>query len=76
MAEKLTFESGMAELEQIVRDLENGTVSLDESFKSYQKGVKLYKKLKAILDEGDAKIRMLTEEGESELSEDALNENR
>lgn len=76
MAEKLTFESGMAELEQIVRDLENGTVSLDESFKSYQKGVKLYKKLKAILDEGDAKIRVLTEEGESELSEDALNENR
>ena len=76
MAEKLTFESGMAELEQIVRDLENGTVSLDESFKSYQKGVKLYKKLKAILDEGDAKIRVLTEEGESEISEDALNENR
>ena len=76
MAEKLTFESGMAELEQIVRDLENGTVSLDESFKSYQKGVKLYKKLKAILDEGDAKIRVLTEEGESEPSEDALNENR
>lgn len=76
MAEKLTFESGMAELEQIVRDLENGTVSLDESFKSYQKGVKLYKKLKAILDEGDAKIRVLTEESESELSEDTLNENR
>lgn len=76
MAEKLTFESGMAELEQIVRDLENGAVSLDESFKSYQKGVKLYKKLKTILDEGDAKIRVLTEEDEIELSEDALNENR
>lgn len=76
MPEKLTFESGMTELEQIVRDLENGDVTLDESFKSYQKGVKLYKKLKAILDEGDAKIRVLTEEGESDMSEEALNENR
>lgn len=76
MADKMTYESGIAELEEIVTALENGSVSLDESFKAYQKGVKLYKKLKAILDEGDAKIKILTEEGEEEMSEEKLNENR
>ena len=76
MPEKMTYESGIAELEEIVRQLESGSVSLDESFKSYQKGVKLYKKLKAILDEGDAKIRVLTEEGEGKIDEASLNENR
>lgn len=76
MPEKMTYESGIAELEEIVRQLESGSVSLDESFKAYQKGVKLYKKLKGILDEGDAKIRVLTEEGEEEINEASLNENR
>ncbi len=76
MADKMTYESGIAELEQIVSALENGSVSLDESFKAYQKGVKLYRKLKAILDEGDAKIKLLTEEGETDFPEETLNENR
>ena len=70
MAEKLNFEAGLAELEEIARQLENGSISLDESFKAYQKGVKLYAKLKKILDEGDARIALLTENGETEISDE------
>ncbi|MBQ3761157.1 MAG: exodeoxyribonuclease VII small subunit [Clostridia bacterium] len=60
MAKKLTFEQGLEELEQIVSGLESGETTLDESFKQYEKGVKLYAELKKILDEGDAKIIELT----------------
>ena len=62
MSEKLSYEEGLDQLEQIVESLEKGDITLDESFKAYQKGVKLYRRLKAILDEGDAKIEELTKE--------------
>ena len=75
MAEKLTFESGLAKLEEIVTQLETGAVSLEDSFKAYQTGVKLYKKLEAILNEGDARIIELTGDGDNVLEGDADNEN-
>ena len=50
MEERFSIESGMAELEEIVSALEKGEMSLDDSFKAYQKGVKLYSRLKALLD--------------------------
>ena len=70
MEEHLTFEAGMAELEEIVSALEKGEMSLDDSFKAYQRGVKLYSRLKALLDEGDRKIIELTSQGEKLLRGD------
>ncbi|MBQ8954216.1 MAG: exodeoxyribonuclease VII small subunit, partial [Clostridia bacterium] len=35
--------------------------SLEESFKAYEKGVKLASQLKAVLDQGDQRILALTE---------------
>ena len=67
MAKKFNFEDGMLELETLVRALETGEMSLEESFKAYEKANKLKKQLEALLDEGDQRIRMLTEDGESEL---------
>ncbi|MBR4428980.1 MAG: exodeoxyribonuclease VII small subunit [Clostridia bacterium] len=67
MEERFTFEAGMAELEEIVSALEKGEMSLDGSFKAYQRGVQLYSRLKALLDEGDRKIIELTSEGEKLL---------
>ncbi len=61
MAKAFSFETGMAELEALVSALEAGTMSLDESFKAYEKGVKLAAKLKEVLDQGDQRIRMLTD---------------
>ena len=72
MANKLKFEQGMLELESLARALEAGEMTLDESFKAYEKACKLRKQLQQLLDEGDKKIRLLTENGESELKvEDA-----
>ena len=67
MTEKLNFESGMAELETIVSKLESGSISLEESFDAYQKGIELYKGLRDILMQGDARITLLTEQGEKEF---------
>ena len=61
MAKGLTFESGMEELETLVSALEKGELSLEESFKAYEKGVRLAAQLKAILDQGDQRILALTE---------------
>ncbi len=38
----LTFEQAMAELEEVVKKLESGTVNLDESITLYKRGLELY----------------------------------
>ena len=67
MKKKITFESGMEELEALVSRLESGEMSLEDSFKAYERAIELKNSLNALLDEGDKRIRVLTESGESEL---------
>ncbi len=67
MEEKITFESGMQELEELVSALEAGQMSLEDSFRAYERATALKKRLSALLDEGDRRIRMLTESGEAEF---------
>lgn len=67
MKKKITFEEGMQELEALVQDLEAGELSLEDSFKAYEKAVALKNSLSALLDEGDRRIRVLTDAGETEL---------
>ena len=67
---KITFEEGMQELEDIVRALEQGQMPLEESFKAFERAKQLQKVLQDMLDEGDRRIRVLTESGEKTLSEE------
>ena len=67
MEDRLTFEAGMQELEQLARSLESGTLTLDESFAAYERAGKLKAALEKLLDEGDRRIRVLTGAGEEEL---------
>lgn len=73
MGSKINFEQGIEKLEEIVTKLESGSVSLDESFKEYEKGVKLYKELKKLLAEGEAKIIQLTQK-DLDVKEDSSDE--
>ncbi len=66
MSKKLNYEDGIAQLEEIVNTLEQGSISLEKSFKAYKQGMELYKALKAILDEGDARIVELTAQSTQE----------
>ena len=67
MNEQFTFEEGMQELEQLVQTLESGQMSLEDSFKAYERAIALKDSLNALLDDGDKRIRVLTEAGETEL---------
>ena len=67
MKKKITFEAGMQELEELVHALESGEMSLEDSFRAYEKAIALKDSLSALLDEGDKRIRVLTEAGETEL---------
>ena len=70
--EDFTFESGMDELEKLVRGMESGTMPLEASFQAFERGMALKKRLEALLEEGDKRIRVLTESGEVPLEgEDA-----
>ena len=71
MKKKLTFEDGMQELESIVRALESGEMSLEDSFKAYERAVELRDALNKLLDESDKRIRVLTESGETQLDSEA-----
>lgn len=70
MKKKISFEEGMQALESLVQALESGQMPLEESFKSYEKAMKLKAELTALLDEGDQRIRVLTETGERELAKE------
>ena len=67
MKKKISFEEGMQELQALVQGLEAGELSLEDSFKAYEKAVALKNSLSALLDEGDRSIRVLTDAGEREM---------
>lgn len=64
---KLSFESGMQELEALARALEGGEMSLEDSFAAFERASALKKELEKLLDEGDRRILALTESGEEEV---------
>jgi len=57
--ENLTFELALAELEKIVRDLEDGQIGLEESLASYEKGVTLLKRCYGQLQQAEQRIVLL-----------------
>ena len=66
---KITFEEGMQELETLIRALEQGEMPLEDSFKAFERAMELKNALQAMLDEGDRRIRVLTESGDRAMEE-------
>lgn len=67
--ETKNFESSMSRLEEIVRTLESGSPSLDESLKLYEEGIALVRVCSAKLDEAEKKIRLLNEAADGSVEE-------
>ena len=66
---KPTFENAMKQLENIVRELESGNLSLDDSIKKFEEGIKLSKFCSAKLDETEKRITTLTKEQDGSITE-------
>lgn len=60
---ELTLEEAFAQLEQMLKKLEDREVSLEESFAVYEEGTKLVKYCSEKLDTVEKKMLVLNEEG-------------
>ena len=56
MAAKPVFEDSLARLEEIVRHLEKGDMSLNDSLKLFEEGTKLLTSCSKMLDEAEQKV--------------------
>jgi exodeoxyribonuclease VII small subunit len=56
----LTFEQSLAELDRIVRDLEDGQLGLEDALSRYEAGVGLLKRCYAQLRQAEQRILLLT----------------
>ena len=64
------FERSLDELEQLVKKMETGEQSLDESLASYERGVALYRQCQSALEQAELRVRLVSDPGKPESSED------
>ena len=64
----LAFEPAMERLEEVAEELESGELSLEDSLKHYEEGMKLSRQLTKMLDHAEKRIEKLKagEDGEPE----------
>ena len=66
------FEGAIAELESIVKKLEEGDLALEQSLGLYERGVQLSRFCHARLEEAERRIEILSERGELKPAPSAL----
>lgn len=67
-----TFESSMERLDEIVRLLENGDVSLEESIKLFEEGTKLSVLCGKLLDDAELKVTRLMQGSDGTPAEEEI----
>ncbi len=55
-----SFEQALAELESIVRDLEEGKIGLEDALARYEQGVKLLRRCHELLQRAERQIALLS----------------
>ena len=64
------FEEALAELEQLVENLEGGNLSLEDSLSQFERGVRLARECRDSLAAAEQKVQVLLErDGDSELAD-------
>ena len=58
----INFEKALDELESIVEDLESGDLSLENSLKSFEEGIKLARQCQEKLSQAELQVQKLIEE--------------
>jgi len=62
-----TFEEQLTALERVVEQLERGELTLEESVKLFEDGVRLSKACKQELDAAEGRIEVLVEQGNGKM---------
>jgi len=58
--DELSFEDALGELETLVKDMEAGDLSLEDSLKTFERGVHLTKTCQIALKDAEQKVSILT----------------
>lgn len=69
MSKVMHFEESLNELEQIVKQLEQGELSLEDSLKQFEKGIGLARRAQEILNQANQKIEVLTATPQGDASD-------
>lgn len=68
------FEDSMDELEKLVEQMEQGDISLEESLKAFERGIKLTRTCQQALQEAEQKVQILLEKNGQQTLEPFTNQ--
>lgn len=60
--ERQSFEEALSRLEEIVNELEDESISLEETIRLYEEGIKLSKKCTETLEQAELRIEKVNEQ--------------
>ena len=63
----LDFEKNLSQLEDIVETLEDGNLSLDESLKSFELGIKITRQCQEALKQAEQRVQLLSQDTEGNI---------
>ena len=66
----IDFEESMEKLKKIAKELESDKLSLSDSVKKFEEGMKISQDCKKVLDEAEKKITILIDDTEKDLEVD------
>ncbi|EAW32069.1 exodeoxyribonuclease VII small subunit [marine gamma proteobacterium HTCC2143] len=69
----IDFEEALDQLEELVEDMENGDLTLEESLKAFEQGIKLTRECQSALSQAEQKVQLLIEENGKLKSVDITN---
>lgn len=63
------FEQSLDELEKLVARMEESEMGLDDSLKSYERGIALYRNCQNALEQAELRVKLLRDPGKPESAE-------
>ena len=64
------FETAMADLEELVEKIETGNLSLEDSLKEFEQGIKLSRICQQALTDAEQRVKILTDSLNGKIEED------
>jgi exodeoxyribonuclease VII small subunit len=64
------FEKSLDELEHLVAKMEQGDQSLDDSLKSFERGIALYRNCQGALEQAELRVKLLSDPEQPDAADD------
>lgn len=74
--QQCSFEKDVQQLEELLDDMENEELSLEESIRKFEQGMKLVQKCQHALDQAEQKIKVLMKNNNNKMELDDYQPNK